>query len=104
VTKTYRRENIATSIDAICAENNPHVFIGKGNYVTSADGLLMPARQGPAAARPSLLQADAETAAQTGPARFIAGTPVGVKRGKCCNTARARTTRWQVHFPIMMIV
>ncbi|MEA2987924.1 MAG: hypothetical protein QOG83_635 [Alphaproteobacteria bacterium] len=33
-------------IEEICAENNPHVRIGKDNYMLSADGLLMPARKG----------------------------------------------------------
>jgi hypothetical protein len=45
VNKTYRRDNDAPWIEAVCAENNPHVFIGKENYVRSADGLLMPARK-----------------------------------------------------------
>jgi hypothetical protein len=45
VNKTYRRDNDAPWIEAVCAENNPHVFIGTENYVRSADGLLMPARK-----------------------------------------------------------
>jgi hypothetical protein len=32
-------------IEEVCAENNPHVLIGKDNYMLSADGLLMPARK-----------------------------------------------------------
>ena len=33
-------------IEEVCAENNPHVRIGKDNYMISADGLLMPAKKG----------------------------------------------------------
>ena len=29
----------------ICAENNDQIFIGKENYMRSADGFLMPARK-----------------------------------------------------------
>ena len=28
-----------------CAENNPHVIIGKDGYMLSADGYLMPAKK-----------------------------------------------------------
>ena len=28
-----------------CAENNPHVIIGKEGYMLSADGFLMPAKK-----------------------------------------------------------
>ena len=31
--------------ESICAENNPHVEIGKEAYFLSADGLLMPAKK-----------------------------------------------------------
>ena len=33
-------------IEAICAENNPHVRIQNDNYMLSADGYLMPAKKG----------------------------------------------------------
>jgi hypothetical protein len=32
-------------IEQVCAENNPHVRVGKESYMLSADGLLMPARK-----------------------------------------------------------
>jgi hypothetical protein len=32
-------------IEQVCAENNPHVRIGKEGYMLSADGLLMPAKK-----------------------------------------------------------
>jgi hypothetical protein len=35
-------------IEAICAEGNEHVRIGKENYMMSADGYLMPAKKGQA--------------------------------------------------------
>ena len=35
-------------LEANCAENNPHVRIGKENYMLSADGYLMPAKKGQA--------------------------------------------------------
>jgi hypothetical protein len=32
-------------VEAICAEGNQHVRIGKENYMLSADGYLMPAKK-----------------------------------------------------------
>jgi len=45
VTKNYRRERNPIWIEAICTEANPHVRIGTENYMTSADGYLMPAKK-----------------------------------------------------------
>jgi hypothetical protein len=48
VTKTYRRDPGNTQpywIEMKCAENNPHVIIGKEGYMMSADGFLMPAKK-----------------------------------------------------------
>ena len=45
VTRSYRRERHPTWFEYYCAENNEHVFIGKDNYLLSADGNLMPARK-----------------------------------------------------------
>jgi hypothetical protein len=48
VIKTYRRDpgNAQTYwIEMTCAENNPHVIIGKEGYMLSADGFLMPAKK-----------------------------------------------------------
>lgn len=47
VTKTYRRENNPQPewLEMNCAENNPHIRIGKENYFIGADGLLMPAKK-----------------------------------------------------------
>jgi hypothetical protein len=49
VLKTYRRDPGNTQpywIEMTCAENNPHVIIGKEGYMLSADGFLMPAKKG----------------------------------------------------------
>jgi hypothetical protein len=45
VMKNYRRFRNATWIEAVCMESNPHVRIGKENYMMSADGYLMPAKK-----------------------------------------------------------
>jgi hypothetical protein len=45
VMKNYRRERNPIWIEAICTEANPHVRIGKENYMVSADGYLMPAKK-----------------------------------------------------------
>ena len=48
VTRSYSRERKPVWYEYPCAENNEHVFIGKENYLRSADGHLMPARKGQA--------------------------------------------------------
>ena len=48
VMKTYHRVRQPIWIEAICAEGNQHVRIGKENYMLSADGYLMPAKKGQA--------------------------------------------------------
>jgi hypothetical protein len=48
VTRRYSRERKAIWHEYPCAEYNEHVFIGKENYLKSADGHLMPARKGQA--------------------------------------------------------
>jgi hypothetical protein len=45
VMKNYRRIRNPIWIEAICTEANPHVHIGKENYMLSADGYLMPAKK-----------------------------------------------------------
>jgi len=45
VMKNYRRFRNATWIEAVCMESNPHLRIGKENYMMSADGYLMPAKK-----------------------------------------------------------
>jgi hypothetical protein len=45
VTKSYRRQRNPIWIEAICTEANPHLRIGTENYMTSADGYLMPAKK-----------------------------------------------------------
>jgi hypothetical protein len=45
VMKNYRRVRKLTWIEAVCMESNPHVRIGKENYMMSADGYLMPAKK-----------------------------------------------------------
>jgi hypothetical protein len=49
IAKNYRRDAKANEPywwrEAICAENNPHVKIGKEVYMLSADGYLMPTRK-----------------------------------------------------------
>ena len=46
VTKHYNRVRDPIWNEAICAEGNEHVKIGKENYMMSADGYLMPAKKG----------------------------------------------------------
>jgi hypothetical protein len=46
VTHTYRRAANAVWDYVDCAENNPHVLVGKEYYMISADGFLMPTKQG----------------------------------------------------------
>jgi hypothetical protein len=48
VVKTYHRVREPVWIEAICAEGNQHVRIGKESYMLSADGHLMPAKRGQA--------------------------------------------------------
>jgi hypothetical protein len=45
VTKNYHRVRDPVWVEAICAEGNEHVRIGKENYMMSADGYLMPAKK-----------------------------------------------------------
>ena len=47
VDKRYRRSTEPQPVwsEHVCAENNPHIRIGKDNYYLSADGFLMPARK-----------------------------------------------------------
>ena len=45
VTKSYQRSRNARWIEAICAEENQYVVIGKENYFVSLDGHLMPTRK-----------------------------------------------------------
>jgi len=45
VMKNYRRVRKPTWIEAVCMESNPHMRIGKENYMMSADGYLMPAKK-----------------------------------------------------------
>ena len=45
VTKSYRREFNPFWYENNCAENNPHIFIGRDNYFVSADGYLMPVKK-----------------------------------------------------------
>jgi hypothetical protein len=47
IVKNYVRESRpAIWFEAICAEGNEHIRIGKQNYMMSADGYLMPAKKG----------------------------------------------------------
>jgi hypothetical protein len=50
VTKNYRRDpNVKPDWgEYICAENNPHLRVGKEYYFVSGDGYLMPTRKGQA--------------------------------------------------------
>ena len=45
VTKNYRRDHNPIWIESICSEANPHIRLGKENYMLSADGYLMPAKK-----------------------------------------------------------
>jgi hypothetical protein len=45
VTKNYRRDRNPIWTEAICTEANPHIRIGKENYMLSADGYLMPVKK-----------------------------------------------------------
>ena len=45
VIKNYHRVRDPIWVEAICAEGNEHVRIGKENYMMSADGYLMPAKK-----------------------------------------------------------
>jgi hypothetical protein len=45
VTKNYRRDRNPIWIESICMEANPHIRIGKENYMLSADGYLMPTKK-----------------------------------------------------------
>jgi hypothetical protein len=46
VTRTYQRDPDGVWDFIDCAENNPHVVIGKESYMLSADGYLMPTKTG----------------------------------------------------------
>ena len=48
VNKNYRRDPSAQPVwdEFVCEENNPHIAIGKEDYMLSADGLLMPSKKG----------------------------------------------------------
>ena len=45
VMKNYRRNRNPHWVEAVCMEANPHLRIGKENYMMSADGYLMPAKK-----------------------------------------------------------
>ena len=45
VVKRYNRVDKPLFLEAICAEGNQHLRIGKENYMVSADGHLMPAKK-----------------------------------------------------------
>jgi hypothetical protein len=45
VNKTYRRQPKTAWVDNICGENNNHVEIAGEQYLTGADGRLMPTRK-----------------------------------------------------------
>ena len=45
VTKKYLRNRNPRWVEAVCMESNPHLRIGKENYMMSADGYLMPAKK-----------------------------------------------------------
>ena len=45
VTKKYRKEQKPIFVESICNEANPHIKIGKENYMVGADGMLMPAKK-----------------------------------------------------------
>jgi hypothetical protein len=47
VMKNFRRNPNPRPVwhEYVCAEDNPHIFIGKESYFLSADGLLMPAKK-----------------------------------------------------------
>jgi hypothetical protein len=45
VMKNYQRNRNPRWVEAVCMEANPHVRIGKENYMMSADGYLMPAKK-----------------------------------------------------------
>jgi len=46
IARTYRREPDGFWDFVDCAENNPHVLVGKEYYMISADGYLMPTKRG----------------------------------------------------------
>ncbi|MEA2938188.1 MAG: hypothetical protein QOC56_1692 [Alphaproteobacteria bacterium] len=48
VSRSYRRERNPSWDFVDCAENNPHVVVGKETYMFSADGYLMPTKKGQA--------------------------------------------------------
>ena len=45
VMKNYRRNRNPHWVEAVCMEANPHLRIGKENYMMSANGYLMPAKK-----------------------------------------------------------
>ena len=45
IIKNYRRVRNPIWVESVCMEANPHVRIGKENYMMSADGYLMPAKK-----------------------------------------------------------
>src|ERR1043166_6396017 len=47
-TRSYRRAKDAEWDFVDCAENNPHVVVGKDSYMISGDGYLMPTKKGQA--------------------------------------------------------
>ena len=56
ITKHYNRVRNPIWVEAICSENNDHIKLGEETYMRSADGLIMPAKKGPAPAGPALFQ------------------------------------------------
>jgi hypothetical protein len=49
VKRTYKREPEPIHSEYVCTEGNGQIVIGKENYMTSSDGLLMPVRKDQAA-------------------------------------------------------
>jgi hypothetical protein len=52
INRVYRRGSKPVWDFVDCAENNPHVLVGKEYYMISADGFLMPTKKGQAAPDP----------------------------------------------------
>jgi hypothetical protein len=45
IKRSYKKDARRFFMEYVCAEGNEHVFIGKENYVLSADGFLMPTKR-----------------------------------------------------------
>ena len=78
IERTYKRDPNPVWDFVDCAENNPHVLVGKEYYMISADGYLMPTKEGPARRRTRAISAGPPPGGSETPEARVFGQPSGL--------------------------